>query len=81
MKDIRDEVKDALSIRLPEDPKGKHFYKTWFDSLNKIRRIPAHPAGRNYKQDDIETLAIVVDHLASNLPDEFTKDQPNAPIS
>jgi DNA sulfur modification protein DndB len=75
MKEIREEVKDALSIRLPPDQSGKHFYSTWFDSINRIRRIPAHPSGRAYKPKDIETLAIVVDHLKSTLPQEFAEGQ------
>ena len=81
MKEIRDEVKSALSIKLPDDGKGKHFYKSWFDSINKIRRIPAHPSARSYKQTDIDTLMRVVDHLAKHLPDKFTEEQPHASIS
>jgi hypothetical protein len=71
MKDIRNEVKAALSIRLPDEPAGKHFYDGWFDAINRIRRVPAHPSGRTYKANDIEVLAIVVDHLRSNLPEHY----------
>ena len=71
MKDIRDEVKAALSIRLPDEPSGKHFYDGWFDAISRIRRVPAHPSGRAYKTNDIEVLSIVVDHLKSNLPKHY----------
>lgn len=71
MKELRDEVKAALSIRLPSDGSGKHFYASWFDAVNKIRRVAAHPSGRAYKPADIEILAIIVDHLRSNLPPAY----------
>ncbi len=79
-KEIRDEVKSALSIRLPGDPAGKHFYSGWFDAINRIRRIPAHPSGRAYKPQDIEVLAVVVDHLRSNLPPAYAEGHLDAPL-
>lgn len=81
IKEIREEVKPVLSIRLPTDDSGKHFYKTWFDAINKIRRVAAHPSGRAYKPQDIETLSIIVDHLGSNLPEEFARGRPDATVS
>lgn len=81
MKEIRDEVKGALSIRLSSDPAGKHFYSSWFDAINRIRRVPAHPSGRAYKAADIETLSVVVDHLKSNLPPQYLEGRFDAPIS
>jgi DNA sulfur modification protein DndB len=81
MKEIRDETKGALSIRMPSDQSGKHFYSSWFDAINRIRRIPAHPSGRAYKPQDIETLAIVVDHLKSNLPPAYAEGHADAPVS
>jgi DGQHR domain-containing protein len=81
LKEIREEVKPVLSIRLADDPHGKHFYSTWFDAINRIRRIPAHPSGRAYKDNDISVLAIVVDHLKSNLPDHYVDGKTDAPIS
>ena len=79
--EIRDEVKGALSIQMPDEKSGKHFYKEWFDAINKIRRVPAHPSGRAYKSKDIEILSIVVDHLGSRLPEQFAKGRPDASIS
>jgi len=81
MKEIREEVKGALSIRLASDPAGKHFYAGWFDSINRIRRIAAHPSGRAYKADDIDVLSVVVDHLRSNLPQSYAEGRFDASIS
>lgn len=81
IKEIRDDVKDVLSIRLPEDSSGKHFYRGWFDAINRIRRVPAHPSGRSYKDKDIEILAIVVDHLKSNLPEHYVDGMTDASLS
>lgn len=81
MKEIREEVKEALSIRLPADMPGKHFYATWFDAINRIRRIAAHPSGRDYKSNDIEILSIVTDHLKSNLPAKYVDGKTDAPLS
>lgn len=81
IKDIREEVKDVLSIRLPDEPSGKHFYRGWFDAINRIRRVPAHPSGRAYKDKDIEVLSIVVDHLKSNLPEHYVDGMSDASLS
>ena len=81
MKEIRDEVKPALSIRLKDDQSGKHFYSSWFDAINLIRRVAAHPSGRAYKAKDIEVLSIVVDHLRSNLPHAYSEGRHDAPLS
>lgn len=80
MKEVRDEVKDALSIPLPDEPSGKHFYSAWFEAINRIRRIPAHPSGRAYKAKDIEVLSIVVDHLRSNLPEHYVDGMADASL-
>ena len=81
IKEIRDDVKDALSIRLKDEAGGKHFYTAWFDAINRIRRVSAHPSGRAYKQEDIETLVVVVDHLETYLPRVYTGTGPDATIS
>lgn len=69
LKDIRDETKAVVSIRLPDEPGGKHFYSGWFDLVNRLRRISAYPGKRNYKEADLEALGIIVEHLSSNLPE------------
>jgi DNA sulfur modification protein DndB len=49
---------DALNIRLPGEAHGARYIK-WFDELNRIRRIPAHPYGKKYKDSDLEVLESV----------------------
>lgn len=73
-KEVRNEVKNALSIPLDSEPPGKHFYTAWFDEFNKIRRIPAHPMGRGYTDSNIELLVKLTDHLKLNLPHQSTSE-------
>jgi DNA sulfur modification protein DndB len=47
---------DSLNIRLETERKGSAKYLKWFDEVNRIRRIPAHPFGKSYKDDDISLL-------------------------
>lgn len=47
---------NVFNIPLPNE-KGKVYYLDWMDSLNKIRRIPAHPSGaRGYDEADYEFM-------------------------
>lgn len=80
-KDIREQVKDVLSIRLDHESGGKHFYSGWFDDINKIRRIVAHPSGRSYKDEDLKVLSSVVEHLVNTLPHMYLEGQFDAPLS
>ncbi|MER8524813.1 DGQHR domain-containing protein [Mesorhizobium sp. M1272] len=54
---------DALSVRLPNEAHAARYLK-WFDEVNRIRRIPAHPFGKKYKIADIEILDSVFSTLA-----------------
>ncbi len=81
LKEIRDDVKSVLSIRLNSDASGKHFYTSWFEAINRIRRIAAHPSGRTYKDEDLETLSLVVAHLREHLPRMYLEGSYDAPIS
>ncbi|MCU4180196.1 DGQHR domain-containing protein [Bosea sp. BH3] len=56
---------DILSIRLPDESHAARYLK-WFDEVNRIRRIPAHPFGKKYKERDIEVLESVFDSLLSS---------------
>lgn len=56
---------DVLSIRLPDETHAARYLK-WFDEVNRIRRIPAHPFGKKYKERDIEILDIVFGSLSSS---------------
>lgn len=73
-------VKEALSIKLEDDPSGRHIYFSWFDTFNEIRRIAAHPAGRHYTQADIDFLNHIVPSLRSQLPLHITENI-NATVS
>ena len=81
LKEVREEVKDSLSIPMPDEGAGKHFYSAWFEDMNRIRRIAAHPSGRAYKTKDLEVLAVVVDHLKSNLPEHYVDGKFDASLS
>lgn len=80
-KEVREELKDTLSIKLPDDQSGKHFYAGWFDVINRMRRVPAHPSGRTYKPADIDTLNFIVDHLQSHLPEHLSEKMADATFS
>jgi hypothetical protein len=54
---------EQLSIQLPEEKKGQVKYLRWFDEVNRLRRIPAHPFGKRYKDKDIEILNFVYNQL------------------
>ncbi|MEM6890144.1 MAG: DGQHR domain-containing protein [Pseudomonadota bacterium] len=77
---LRDKFKDVLSIQMDDEPNGRHFYASWFDRMNEVRRIPAHPAGRQYKAKDTEFLNAVVSSLKEQLPEEYI-EMANAPVS
>jgi DNA sulfur modification protein DndB len=53
----------TFNIRLPGEKGGQAKYLRWMDSINEIRRVPAHPYGRKYKDDQIELLGLVDDKL------------------
>ena len=53
----------TLSVKLADDREGLAKYVSWFNKLNEIRRIPAHPFERSYSEDDIK----VVDHVHAEL--------------
>ncbi|MBY5516209.1 DGQHR domain-containing protein [Rhizobium leguminosarum] len=80
-KDVRDSVKEVLSIQLQDEGGGKHFYSAWFESVNRIRRIVAHPSGRSYKDDDLRVISLVVEHLVNSLPSAYTVGEFVPPMS
>lgn len=55
---------DVFSIRLPEEPHAARYIK-WFDELNRLRRISAHPFGKQYKAADIAILDAVYASLVA----------------
>jgi len=72
-RDIRDLFKDTLSIQMDDEKKGRHMYVAWFDRVNEIRRVSAHPAGRQYRDEDIAFLRTVVETLSTQLPEAFAE--------
>ncbi|HEV2818117.1 MAG TPA: DGQHR domain-containing protein [Allosphingosinicella sp.] len=81
LKDVRGEVKEVLSIRLDGEGGGKHFYSEWFEAVNRIRRIVAHPSGRSYKDDDLKVLSSVAEHLVNTLPHMYLEGRFEVPLS
>jgi DNA sulfur modification protein DndB len=57
----------TLNIKLPDQNKGQSKFIKWFDEINKIRRIPAHPYQRVYTQTDLDTIALVMEHLRNKI--------------
>ena len=70
---LRDKFEDALSIQMPNEKKGQHQYFAWFDRINEIRRISAHPAGRQYKEEHIDFLRFIVKVLEQKLPEDYAE--------
>lgn len=54
----------ALSIPLASQKKSLAKYVLWFEEVNRIRRVAAHPYGRAYKESDLEILQQVKKHLS-----------------
>jgi len=75
-REVRDLFKGTLSIQMADEKKGRHMYVAWFDKINEIRRVSAHPAGRQYRDEDIEFLRTVVATLAEQLPERFAGSAP-----
>lgn len=80
-KEVRDGFKEVLSIRLRDEPGGKHFYDGWFDAINRIRRIPAHPAGRSYSDEDLQIVSHVIEFLTNALPSPYIAGNYAVPMS
>ncbi len=68
-KEVRDAVKDALSIQMFDEGGGKHFYSGLFDEFNKNRRdCGASRPPLHTKNDDLRVLSLGTEHLADTLP-------------
>ena len=57
--------KDSMNIQLSDEKKGQAKYVRWLDRLNTVRRIPAHPFGRSYKQEDLDFLDDLDEQLSA----------------
>jgi hypothetical protein len=56
--------KDIFDIEMPGD-KGLAFNLRWMEQLNALRRVAAHPAGRQYKPEDVTFLRWIDGELQS----------------
>jgi DNA sulfur modification protein DndB len=55
----------TLNIRLPQDGENKNAKcVSWFDEINKLRRISAHPYNRFYDDDQVSQVALIHRALA-----------------
>lgn len=59
----------SFNIPLPGQQKGLAKYVKWFDEVNRIRRVSAHPYQRTYSQQDLEILQIVTKKLGPSTVD------------
>ena len=55
--------KSELSIPLPDESAGRAKYVRWFDEINKLRRVAAHPYNRGYDDHELETVRQIYDRL------------------
>jgi DGQHR domain-containing protein len=53
----------TMNIPLEGSNKGIAKHIKWFDEVNRIRRIPAHPFGRRYSANDVSIIRNVVENL------------------
>ena len=58
--------KAVFDIEMPGD-KGLAFNLRWMETLNNLRRIAAHPAGRQYKPEDVAFLRWVEGELEARI--------------
>lgn len=54
-----DAFKPDFHIQLPGEQSGRAKYVSWFDEINKLRRISAHPYNRGYSDEEIERIKTV----------------------
>lgn len=63
-KQNKDMFKTMFDIEMPGD-KGLAWNVKWMDTLNNLRRVSAHPAGRKYKPEDVEFLRWLDNELSA----------------
>lgn len=56
---------DELNIRIPNEVHAARYIR-WFDEINRLRRISAHPFGKQYRDSDIAILECVCENLFSS---------------
>jgi hypothetical protein len=58
--------KDNLSIQLSDENNGRAKYVRWFDEINKLRRVAAHPYNRGYDDYELETIRLIYSRLTEH---------------
>jgi DNA sulfur modification protein DndB len=54
--------KDDLDIQLPDEHAGRKHIR-WFDDINKLRRVSAHPYNRGYDDAEVEEIQLIYQTL------------------
>jgi hypothetical protein len=55
--------KDKLNIPLPDEPTNRSKCVSWFNEINKLRRVSAHPYNRGYDDTEFSTIRYIYDRL------------------
>lgn len=55
--------KSALDIQLPGEQNGRARYLRWFDEINRLRRVSAHPYNRGYDDTELGTIRLIHERL------------------
>jgi DNA sulfur modification protein DndB len=50
--------KDDLDIQLPDEHPGRK-HTRWFDDINKLRRVSAHPYNRGYDDAEVDEIQLI----------------------
>jgi DNA sulfur modification protein DndB len=50
--------KDGLDIQLPDEHANRKHIR-WFDDINKLRRVSAHPYNRGYDDAEVEEIQLI----------------------
>ena len=66
-RDNWEHFESTMNIKLPTDRRGNAKNLSWFDTLNDIRKIMAHPANRSYKESHFEFLNFLEQELDKRL--------------
>jgi DNA sulfur modification protein DndB len=54
--------KDDLDIQLPDEQANRK-HTRWFDDINKLRRVSAHPYNRGYDDAEVEEIQLIYQTL------------------
>jgi DGQHR domain-containing protein len=58
-----EKFKDVLNIPMPGEPTNRTKCIGWFNDINKVRRVSAHPYNRGYDDSEFDTIRYIHDKL------------------